>query len=282
MNKNIKLTGKDSTLPLTEHVLPQNIIKIGDHVDENKNIYIAQPVYKSIHKFVRDKTINESGGMLIGNVVEELGKTNIIINGFIEGKYCEATPTTLKFTHETWEYCHKKINKKYTDQKILGWIHTHPDFGIFLSEYDKFIQSNFFKEDYQIALVVDPIQNSEGFYFWINRNIERCKGFYIFDKTGKKITISEINEAEESVVKKDISPISLSRITTVILMFLIIILIFLQIDLHNKYNILHKNQEFIITNTDIYINQLNRKIALLQDKLLNSSDNNEKDENNLN
>ena len=60
------------------------------------------------------------------------------------------------------------IEKKYENAQIVGWIHTHPDFGIFLSEYDTFIQENFFKEDYQIAYVVDPIQNIEGFYFWIN------------------------------------------------------------------------------------------------------------------
>lgn len=73
---------------------------------------------------------------------------DILINGFIEAKHCEATPTTLKFTHETWERCHKEMEKKYPDQKILGWIHTHPDFGIFLSEYDMFIQNNFFSEPY--------------------------------------------------------------------------------------------------------------------------------------
>ena len=45
---------------------------------------------------------------------------DILINGFIEAKHCEATPTTLKFTHETWERCHKEMEKKYPDQKILG------------------------------------------------------------------------------------------------------------------------------------------------------------------
>ena len=92
---------------ISENILPQNILPVGERVEENKNIYISQAVYKEIHKFTKNKTVNESGGMLIGNVIEEFGKTNIVINGFIEAKYSEATPTTLKFTHETWEYCHK-------------------------------------------------------------------------------------------------------------------------------------------------------------------------------
>ena len=188
--------------PISGNALPQNILPVGERVEENKNIYISQPVYKEIHKFTKNKTTNESGGMLIGKVIEEFGKLNIVINGFIEAKFCDATPTTLKFTHETWDYCHKEMDKKFPGQKIVGWIHTHPNFGIFLSEYDKFIQENFFKEEYQIAYVVDPIQQIEGFYFWINGKIERCKGFYLFDKTGARISArhepSEKEEGEKS------------------------------------------------------------------------------------
>lgn len=182
---------KKAAEAVPENALPQNIVAMGEHIEENKNIYISQRTYKAIHRFTKDKTTTESGGVLVGRVIEEFGKTNIIIDGFIEGKYCEATPTTLKFTHETWEQIHADLQKKYPDEKILGWIHTHPDFGIFLSEYDKFIQSNFFNGEDQIAYVVDPIQHIEGFYFWINGNIERCKGFYVFDKTGTKITVAE-------------------------------------------------------------------------------------------
>jgi len=108
-------------------------------------------------------------------------------------------PTTLKFTHESWEYIHKEAARKYPEYKILGWIHTHPDFGIFLSEYDKFIHENFFNGENQVAYVVDPIQNIEGFYFWINEKIERCKGFFLFDKTGVKITVEQ--ETEETTEK---------------------------------------------------------------------------------
>jgi hypothetical protein len=101
--KTKKQTRKTSInhVPEKENVLPQNIVSIGEHVEENKNIYISQAVYKEIHKFTKNKTSNESGGMLVGTIIEEFGKTNIVISGFVEAKFCEATPTTLKFTHET-------------------------------------------------------------------------------------------------------------------------------------------------------------------------------------
>lgn len=187
---------------ISDKALPQNILPIGERVEENKNIYISQPVYKQIHSFTRNKTKNESGGMLIGNVVEEFGKTNIIVNGFVEAKFSQGTPTTLTFTHETWDYVHKEIKKRFPEQKIVGWIHTHPNFGIFLSEYDKFIQENFFREDYQIAYVIDPIQKIEGFYFWVGGEITRCRGYYKFDKMGAKIAADESADENESVESK--------------------------------------------------------------------------------
>ncbi len=179
-----------------EESLPQNILLIGEHTETNKEIYIFQKTYKEIRQFTKNKTEIESGGILVGDAIEEFGKTNIMIRGFIEAKYSEGTPTTLKFTHETWKYVHAMIDKHYPDMKIVGWIHTHPSFGIFLSEYDKFIHGNFFNDKNQIAYVVDPIQKTEGFFFWKNEEIERCKGFYIFDDVDATIDIPQ--EDEES------------------------------------------------------------------------------------
>ncbi len=184
---NTKAKSKGKKQKHSEPELPQNIMPVGERVFEDKNIYINQKVYAKIHKFAANKTENEHGGVLVGRVVNELGKENTIIEGFIEAKYNAATPTTLTFTHETWEYFHSEIDKKYKDKKIVGWIHTHPNFGIFLSENDKFIQENFFSDKNQVAYVVDPIQNDEGFFFWIDEKLERCPGFYLFDKNGVKI-----------------------------------------------------------------------------------------------
>lgn len=254
------------SMPIVENALPQNILPIGERVEENKNIYISQPVYKEIHKFTQNKTTNESGGMLIGNVIEEFGKTNIIVNGFIEAKFCEATPTTLKFTHETWEFVHKEMDKKFPGQKIVGWIHTHPNFGIFLSEYDKFIQENFFKEDYQIAYVVDPIQDIEGFYFWINGKIERCKGFYKFDKMGAKIEsdVEPKNDRDEETG----SLFNLKNIIITALVLCVLFLTFSNISQNKEINNLKKQQDNLVfaVNQTYYMQQT---IADLQEKLAN-------------
>ena len=251
---------------LPENMLPQNILPMGERVEENKNIYISQAVYKEIHKFTKNKTTNESGGMLVGTVIEEFGKTNIVISGFVEAKFCEATPTTLKFTHETWEFVHKEIEKKHKGKKIVGWIHTHPDFGIFLSEYDKFIHQNFFSEAHQVAYVVDPIQNIEGFYFWINGNIEKCKGFYIYDKTGTQITVD--TGKDESTEEKAAAPLfSIKNILIAILSVAVVFLIFSNISSSKQLEKLEKEQEKLETQQVTLTNSANQALFQMQQML---------------
>jgi len=241
MAKKSKNKSKKVAAPvIQENMLPQNILLMGEPVEESKNIYISQAVYKSIHRFTKNKTTNESGGMLIGSIIEEFGKINVVISDFVEAKYCEATPTTLKFTHETWEYVHQEVEKKHKGKKIVGWIHTHPDFGIFLSEYDKFIHENFFNEEHQVAYVIDPIQNIEGFYFWINGKIERCKGFYIYDKTGVRIDINA--DKDDSSDKKGKSGFQFKDVMLWILSVSIVFLIFSNISTNKKLEELEMRQ----------------------------------------
>lgn len=244
--------------------LPQNIIPVGERVFEDKNIYIHQKVYEQIHKFSANKTENEHGGILVGRVLNEMGKENTIIEGFIEAKYNTATPTTLTFTHETWEYFHAEIDRKYKDKKIVGWIHTHPNFGIFLSENDRFIQQNFFTDSNQVAYVVDPIQNDEGFFFWINDKLERCPGFYLFDKNGVKIKqkIWNKDEYSEETDEKQSSGFILPLVMAVVIIINLFFILTqtskinkLESEIHNlKSNMQYMQQ--VINNQGMIIEQI--------------------------
>ena len=254
-----------------DNTLPQNILLIGEHIEEDKNVYISQQVYKEIHEFTKDKLTNESGGMLIGGTVEEFGKTNIVIYGFIEAKYTEATPTTLKFTHETWDYVHKEIDEKYEDGKIVGWIHTHPDFGIFLSEYDKFIQNNFFNEEYQIAHVVDPIRHIEGVFCWINGKIEKSKGFYIYDEVGVdiEIPVEEDLLIEEETVSGGLSS-KLSWILGALGILVIIEIIVFSVfcmNMLNRMKIIENQQDNLASSNSQSVSYLQQQVDYMAEEI---------------
>jgi len=251
--------------------LPQNIRQVGDRVLGGINIYILQSVHQTIAKFAKAKTINESGGVLVGRVMDSLGKQNILITGFIEAKHSEATPTTLTFTHDSWTHIHREMDKKHRGRQIVGWIHTHPNFGIFLSEYDQFIHHNFFKELYQVAYVVDPIQRLEGFFCWSNGQVERCPGFYLYDEVGRKIIHEESQEgaaakAEPGRGRGRLWP-TLHLIITMALILQMFILFFYVSSLKSHAGKLQQDYDRLVTQWNLRESDYQQYVHKLEDEI---------------
>lgn len=171
--------------------LPLNFLTIGEIENDDVKVYIKQNVYKELEKYASSDTAHELGTIILGDYSEELGKMHVVISDFIYAKYTDASASTLTFTHDTWDYVHREHDENYPDKRIVGWQHTHPGYGIFLSNYDMFIQENFFNTPFQVAYVIDPVQHLRGFFQWKNGRVEKLNGFYIYDDIGEKIKIDQ-------------------------------------------------------------------------------------------
>jgi proteasome lid subunit RPN8/RPN11 len=106
----------------------------------------------------------EVGGMLFGKIDDE---GNTVVIGSIPALTAAAEQISLTFTHDVWADILSKGEAQFPGEAIVGWYHTHPSFGLFLSDYDEFIQRNFFGKTGQIALVIDPIAGEMG---WFSRS----------------------------------------------------------------------------------------------------------------
>lgn len=224
--------------------LPMNFLTFGEIENDDVKVYIKQDVYKALEKLAASDTSKELGSIILGEYCQEHGKTHVIISQYIEAKYTDASASTLTFTHETWDYVHSEHEKRYPDKKIIGWQHTHPNYGIFLSNYDMFIQENFFNLPFQVAYVIDPIQNLRGFFQWKNGRIEKLKGYYIYDDVGKPIKIEQTK-----VKKEEPAPAKTSKVASVLIALLCAATLFLScfaISLNNKYEKQLEKQEEIL------------------------------------
>ena len=224
--------------------LPMNFLTFGEIENDDVKVYIKQDVYKALEKLAASDTSKELGSIILGEYCQEHGKTHVIISQYVEAKYTDASASTLTFTHETWDYVHSEHEKRYPDKKIIGWQHTHPNYGIFLSNYDMFIQENFFNLPFQVAYVIDPIQNLRGFFQWKNGRIEKLKGYYIYDDVGKPIKIEQTK-----VKKEEPAPAKTSKVASVLIALLCAATLFLSffaISLNNKYEKQLEKQEEIL------------------------------------
>jgi proteasome lid subunit RPN8/RPN11 len=105
-------------------------------------------------------------GVLVGEWKRDSTGPFVEVRHIIESNAARSGPAEVTFTHDTWAAINREMDTKYHGQRIVGWYHTHPDFGIFLSDYDVFIHRHFFAGAGQIAWVIDPIRNQEGVFRW--------------------------------------------------------------------------------------------------------------------
>jgi Mov34/MPN/PAD-1 family. len=182
--------------------LPINCSTVGTIGKDDVHLYCNQNVFWQIETFAATDSTKELGGILIGNYRNHSGKTDVIITDFIEANYTDATAASLTFTHDTWDDIHAKLTRLDRNKKIIGWQHTHPGYGIFLSAYDLFIQQNFFDLPFQVAYVVDPISKANGFFQWKNGKIENLNGFYLFDDAKRPIVLPKKQSKHKKLIAR--------------------------------------------------------------------------------
>lgn len=125
--------------------------------------FVAAGVREQIYDHVFSSLEAEVGGVLIGHLRED---GSPLVTAIIPALEAEGGRSRVTFTHEAWSVIHSTLDRAYPGEEILGWYHSHPGFGIFLSEHDLFIHRNFFGRPEQIAIVVDPHAGSEGLFVW--------------------------------------------------------------------------------------------------------------------
>ena len=124
-----------------------------------------------IEKHCFSETRTEVGGFLVGVI----DGTKIEVTHVLTAKHTVAQMTQLTFTHKTWDTAFAELGKIDKEAKLIGWFHSHPNFGVFLSDHDKFIQSQFFGNDGQVTIVVDPIRGRSGWFVSDDKQIEILK-----------------------------------------------------------------------------------------------------------
>jgi proteasome lid subunit RPN8/RPN11/LysM repeat protein len=222
--------------------LPLNFLTVGEIENDDVKVYIKQDVYKALEKYALADVEHERGTIILGDFHDELGKTHVVISNYIEARYTDASASTLTFTHETWDYVHREQDAKYPDKRIVGWQHTHPGYGIFLSNYDLFIHENFFNLPFQVAYVIDPVQNLRGFFQWKNGKVEKLNGFYIYDDVGKPI---KIEQARKTAAAADEPETKSGGLSKAVLLRALLIAVGSLLTCFRLRNALHDQQQVI-------------------------------------
>lgn len=135
-------------------------------------IAIREGILEEILAYSESEQSGEIGGFLIGQLRGE--SPVVAIENFLPAAHTRSRTVSLTFTHETWATMTRQVEERFPDQRVVGWHHTHPGLGVFLSAHDLFIHRNFFREAWQVAMVVDPKGQELGFFQWCGSKVVDC------------------------------------------------------------------------------------------------------------
>jgi proteasome lid subunit RPN8/RPN11 len=144
---------------------------------KRNNIKAHQPIVpveiiEQTTAFTSNRGRLEMGGLLIGHV-DEQGR-NVVVAGFFPEQteassgYCEFEGGFAALAAGACDYANERTGGSHTPNlRVIGWIHTHPDIGIFLSGIDvrTFKTLRQMSGDGRcVAVVVDPLRKIHGVF----------------------------------------------------------------------------------------------------------------------
>jgi proteasome lid subunit RPN8/RPN11 len=179
------------------------VAQYGELVDGELPVFVDLDVMREIETHAASDTSVELGGVLLGGQYEDDdGRAFVVITDCLRAQHYESTKGSFKFTHETWEAITRQRDEFPEELQMVGWYHTHPDWGVFLSGMDMFICDHFFNKPLDVAYVVDPCRGDRGMFQWTRdprQRTRRTGGFYV---TASRFREDELEEFVEQLSQR--------------------------------------------------------------------------------
>ena len=150
--------------------------------NEGLRVFFVTDVHRELWRHAAIDTSVEICGVLVGSWHRDESGPFVKVTNSIRGDGAQTRFAEVTFTHETWAKINAEMDTKFSNLSIVGWYHTHPDFGIFLSDRDRFIHEHFFSGPGQIAHVIDPIRMTEGVFIWRDAKPTPCEHYWVGDR----------------------------------------------------------------------------------------------------
>jgi len=130
------------------------------------SVFLTQRSFVRVCAQAGSDLVNEVGGVLAGKwrVDATSGETFVVVEGVLPAEHTRHGSTYVTFTQDSLVALNDALEARYPGKQIVGWYHTHPHMGVFLSSYDLWLHEHFFPEMWQVALVIDPHAQEAGFF----------------------------------------------------------------------------------------------------------------------
>jgi proteasome lid subunit RPN8/RPN11 len=155
------------------------IRSIGDPLPDPR-VYVREEVLAAMVARAKDGGDYEVGGFLLGGLHHYDGRRYVDITTQVPALKAESARAHLTFSNDAQRAFHETLDREHPGALVLGWYHTHPGYGVFLSGYDQFIHRSFYARDYHVAIVIDPHSDEVGVFVWEQGEISQPYALVVY------------------------------------------------------------------------------------------------------
>lgn len=149
-------------------------------VESMFKVYIAEEVLQGIFDHALQYGDKEAIGKLVGRPYTHVQGRYIDVWDYVPVASI-STPVSVRYSPEAAEHLGEDLLTYHDTDLVVGWYHSHPGLGCFLSSRDVETQQRNYPEWYHCALVVDPYGN-ECKFFKIDEGHVIEVAYYIYRK----------------------------------------------------------------------------------------------------
>lgn len=170
-------------------------------------VFVAQELIAQCVDQVRAAGELETGGILIGRLHQDRNAPEarifLEITGQIPAQHTDQQEMRVTFTDKTWAAARDALALRKSDESIVGWLHSHPDFcgkcsqakradctlnGIFFSKTDIALHRTMFPRAWQVGLLFSnrPAGIIPAMYGW-QRGSVAARPFHLMPPANREL-----------------------------------------------------------------------------------------------
>lgn len=144
-------------------------------------VVFREEVFAQMDQFAQEHPSGESGGFLVGRKrnLKSLEEYEIVVDQFVPVAQTRGGASRFALTKEDYQAVQRSLQGSGSNLRIVGWMHSHPGFGVFLSAFDKQQHERLFTRPWQIAYVIDAQLGERAIYHCVDHVWRELPGYYI-------------------------------------------------------------------------------------------------------
>jgi proteasome lid subunit RPN8/RPN11 len=120
-------------------------------------------VLQRVYEHAREYPKVEVAGLLVGGI--HVGPAwQTLAWDAIPMSELPSSPLQVTLSHDAWARAMEQVWQRSDGAQVVGWYHSHPGLGVFVSQADAFIIAHFFRRPGQVALVYDNQRRQVGVF----------------------------------------------------------------------------------------------------------------------